>query len=65
MSHSLATSLPGSSQFDIQFHSKGGNPEGILVRKTSLNSCKRLVIEQGKGVVISSSENKTYLYTKA
>jgi hypothetical protein len=64
MPHSLVTSFPGSSQFDVQFLS-GGSPRGILVGKMSLNSCKRLVITRGKGIVISSRENKIYLHSKA
>jgi hypothetical protein len=35
------------------------------MKKMSLNSYKRLVIAQDKGVVISSRENNTCLHTKA
>jgi hypothetical protein len=65
MLHGLATLLPRSSRFDVQFLSKEAVLGVSQQEKTSVNSCKRLVIARGKGIVISSSENKTCLHTKA
>jgi hypothetical protein len=61
----LGNDAPGIKSIWYSIPLKGGSPEGISTGKTSLNSCKRLVIARGKGVVISSSENNTCLHTKA
>jgi len=65
MQHGWASSLQESNQFDAQSRKWGGSPEGISEGKTSLNSCKRLVIGAGKVLAISSMENKASFQTKA
>jgi hypothetical protein len=53
-------------QVDLMFNSsQRWQSRGISAGKTSLNSCKRLLIARGKCIVISSSKNKTCLHTKA
>jgi hypothetical protein len=53
-------------QVDLMFNSsQRWQSRGYLNRENIFKFLKRLVIAQGKGVVISSSENKTCLHTKA
>jgi hypothetical protein len=62
----IVSQCRSQGQVDLMFNSsQRWQSRRYLNRRTSLNSYKRCMIMRVKGVVISSSENKTCLHTKA